>query len=92
MDFSDKWLMCVDCGKQFLWDAGEQAWFVSNHLENQPKRCKKCRDKRRVERKHQPHPITQVKCDSCGASTYVPFVPHRTKPIYCRMCLATVRA
>ncbi len=92
MRFSDKWLVCVDCGKQFLWDAGEQAWFIGNHLENQPKRCKKCRDKRRDERKHQPQPPAQVNCSQCGAPTYVPFVPRGTKPVYCRMCLMAVHA
>lgn len=92
MPFADKWLRCVDCGKEFLWDAGEQAWFMSNHLENQPKRCKKCRDKRRDERARQAHSLTPVHCDRCGAPTYVPFVPQRTKPIYCRMCLTQVRA
>ncbi|MBM3127905.1 MAG: zinc-binding protein [Chloroflexi bacterium] len=92
MNFSDRWLTCVDCGKEFLWDAGEQAWFSSNRLANQPKRCKKCRDQRRD--RHLPHalPATQVNCDQCGAPTYVPFLPQGTKPIYCRMCLTAVRA
>jgi CxxC-x17-CxxC domain-containing protein len=91
MNLLDKWLICVDCGQQFLWDAGEQAWFIGNHLENRPKRCKKCRDQRRDERMHQPRPSVQVNCSQCGAPTYVPFVPRGTKPIYCRMCLTAVR-
>ncbi|MCI0477986.1 MAG: zinc-ribbon domain containing protein, partial [Anaerolineales bacterium] len=72
--------------------AGEQAWFIGNHLQNPPKRCKKCRDKRRDERWQRARPSAQVNCDQCGAPTYVPFLPHGTKPIYCRMCLTTVRA
>jgi len=92
MDFVDKWLICVDCGKEFLWDAGEQAWFSCNHLENPPKRCKKCRDKRRDERSRYAARPIRVNCERCGAPIYVPFVPQHTKPIYCRMCLTTARA
>jgi CxxC-x17-CxxC domain-containing protein len=92
MNFTDKWLICVDCGRQFLWDAGEQAWFSSKHLANQPKRCKACRGKRRDERLHQPSPSAQVVCAQCGAPTYIPFEPRGTKPVYCRMCLTSLRA
>ncbi|MBI5303304.1 MAG: zinc-ribbon domain containing protein [Chloroflexi bacterium] len=47
MNYTDKWLICSSCGKQFLWDAGEQSWYQSNHLKHQPRHCKHCRDCRK---------------------------------------------
>ena len=87
MNYSDKWLVCADCGRQFLWDAGEQAWYRSKHLENQPRRCKRCRDHRRDARMNELRHYSKVSCERCGAPTFVPFVPMGFKPIYCRSCM-----
>lgn len=87
MNFKDKWLICVDCGLQFLWDVGEQAWYHSHHLRNQPKHCKACRNRRREAEMKEPRHYSKVNCAGCGASTFVPFVPRGTKPVYCRSCL-----
>jgi len=38
----DKQLVCCDCGKDFIWATGEQAYFWSKGL-SEPKRCKACR-------------------------------------------------
>jgi len=92
MDFSDKWLVCVDCGRQFLWDVGEQAWYHEKRLEHQPRHCKPCRERRRDERLHELRQYAKVSCERCGAPTYVPFMPQGIKPIYCRMCLSAVHA
>ncbi len=86
MSFVDQWLVCADCGKQFLWDVGEQVWFASKKLTHPPTHCKVCRDRRRDERHQQPRQFSKVNCERCGSETYVPFVPQGTKPIYCRMC------
>ena len=42
--FEDKTLVCKDCGKEFVWTAGEQEFYASRGFENQPQRCKACRD------------------------------------------------
>ena len=42
----DKKLICCDCGAQFTFNAGEQAYFKSKQL-SQPKRCPRCRERRR---------------------------------------------
>lgn len=44
--FIDKPLTCVDCSKEFLFTAGEQAFFKSKQL-SEPKRCSACRRLRR---------------------------------------------
>ncbi len=92
MTTNDKVLVCVECGRNFLWDVGEQVWYQSKGLSNVPKRCKCCRDKRREAQLHQPRQYLTVSCASCGAPAYIPFVPRGIKPVYCRSCLTAVRA
>ncbi len=45
-DFSDKFITCCDCGDEFLWSKGEQAFFKSISLLN-PRRCPACRQLRK---------------------------------------------
>lgn len=42
----NKFLLCVDCGAQFLFSTGEQRYFASKGL-SIPKRCSRCRQRRR---------------------------------------------
>ena len=44
-DTEDKILACSDCGDDFLWSAGEQAFFVAKQFPP-PKRCAPCRRER----------------------------------------------
>ena len=43
----DKQLICCDCGRDFTFSAGEQAYFKSKQL-SQPKRCHQCRRERKL--------------------------------------------
>lgn len=52
MEFEDKTLVCQDCGKEFTFTAGEQAFYKEKGLDNEPKRCKECRDKRKAAREN----------------------------------------
>jgi CxxC-x17-CxxC domain-containing protein len=47
MEFKDKKLVCRECGTEFLFTAGEQAFFRQKGLVNEPGRCPECRIKRR---------------------------------------------
>lgn len=47
MEFKDKKLICQDCGTEFVFTSGEQAFYKEKGIENEPKRCKTCRDKKR---------------------------------------------
>ena len=38
--YEDKTLVCKDCGKEFVWTAGEQEFYASRGFENQPQTCK----------------------------------------------------
>lgn len=39
----DKKLICVDCGKEFLFTVSEQEFYAEKGFENEPKRCLECR-------------------------------------------------
>jgi hypothetical protein len=45
--FEDKTLTCVDCGGQFIFQAGERRFFSSKGLA-EPKRCPLCRRQRKA--------------------------------------------
>ncbi len=46
-EFKDKTIVCQDCKEEFVFSAGEQEFFASRGLEQEPKRCKSCRDARK---------------------------------------------
>lgn len=41
--YEDKTIKCKDCGKEFTFTAGEQAFYAERGLTNEPVRCKECR-------------------------------------------------
>jgi DNA-directed RNA polymerase subunit RPC12/RpoP len=46
----DRILVCADCGDDFVFTVGEQEFFEERGF-SEPRRCKDCRDKRKVERR-----------------------------------------
>ena len=48
MSFQDKTIQCADCGTDFSFTAGEQEFFQSRGLTNEPKRCPSCRKARKT--------------------------------------------
>ena len=88
MDFQDKTLVCKDCGKEFVFSAGEQAFYAEKGFENEPARCHECRDKRRREREggKEQRQMYTVECAECGKEKQVPFEPKGDRPVYCRDC------
>lgn len=92
MEYQDRTLVCVDCGVEFVFSAGEQLFFATKNFRNEPKRCKECKAKRnqtlntsrmRVE--------TETTCAQCGKVTTVPFKPTQGRPVYCRECFLQQR-
>ena len=57
--YEDKTLVCKDCGKEFVFTAGEQEFYAEKGFTNEPQRCKECRDKR----KHAPREYHDAVCD-----------------------------
>ncbi|MFD3158090.1 zinc-ribbon domain-containing protein [Haloimpatiens sp. FM7330] len=44
---ADRTLVCQDCGKEFVFTEGEQAFYKEKGFENEPKRCPECRKARK---------------------------------------------
>ena len=44
----DKTLVCRDCGKEFLFTEGEQAFYKEKGFDNEPTRCVDCRRARKA--------------------------------------------
>ena len=45
--YEDKTLVCKECGKEFVFTAGEQEFYAERGFQNEPQRCKPCRDARK---------------------------------------------
>ncbi len=90
MEFQDKVLVCRDCGKEFLFSAGEQAFYAEKGFQNEPTRCRNCRTARKGGASIAPdsgsRPLFAAVCSECGKDTQVPFKPTAGKPVYCRDC------
>lgn len=48
----EKTLICEDCGQEFVFTVGEQEFYKEKGFENEPKRCKECRNKKKAERRN----------------------------------------
>ena len=48
---ADKSLTCKDCGMEFVFTEGEQAFYKEKGFENEPQRCPNCRKARKQQRR-----------------------------------------
>ena len=88
--YEDKSLLCKDCGQEFVFTAGEQEFYASRGFENEPQRCKTCRDARKNATRgaREMHTAT---CAQCGQEAKVPFKPREDRPVYCSECFAQMK-
>ena len=103
MSFTDKTLTCKDCGQEFIWTSGEQEFYASRGLMNEPGRCPSCRAARRASGgmgggayggsrgMGGPREFFTATCSNCGGEARVPFQPRGDKPVYCSSCFEQVR-
>ena len=85
--FEDKTLICKECGKEFVFTAGEQEFYAERGFQNEPQRCKACRDARKNATRGPREYYTAV-CANCGGEARVPFEPKTDRPVYCSECFA----
>jgi CxxC-x17-CxxC domain-containing protein len=93
--FQDRSLTCRDCGESFVFSAGEQAFFASKGLTNDPQRCPSCRAVAKQARTMSPGGAREYHaaiCNSCGGQAMVPFQPRNDRPVYCSSCFDKVKA
>jgi CxxC-x17-CxxC domain-containing protein len=103
MSLADRTLTCADCGSSFVFTVGEQQFYQTKGLLNEPKRCPSCRSAAKIARQsgsyasspggYRPRrEMHDVICAECGAETQVPFLPRNDRPVYCSDCFDKVRA
>lgn len=94
--YRDQTLVCRDCGSEFTFTSGEQAFFASKGLTNSPTRCPSCRSARRNGQQSSSPRASREQheaiCAQCGQTTMVPFIPRENRPVYCSDCFQSVRA
>ena len=85
--FEDKQLQCCDCANAFVFSAGEQEFFATKGLSNQPKRCENCRVICRVSRAGKSADnVSKAVCFQCQSEFLLPFRPTGYKPTFCNAC------
>ena len=87
--FEDKTLVCRECGNEFVFTASEQQFYADKGFQNEPGRCKACRDKRK-DRGSSREMHTAV-CARCGGEAKIPFEPKSDRPVYCSACFAQMK-
>lgn len=49
---ADKTIVCKDCGSEFIFTEGEQAFYQEKGFTNDPVRCPECRKARKQQRRN----------------------------------------
>ena len=89
--YEDKTLVCKECGSEFVFTAGEQEFYAERGFQNEPQRCKSCRDARKNATRA-PREFFTATCARCGGEAKVPFEPKSDRPVFCSECFAQMRA
>ena len=84
--YEDKTLICKECGKEFIFSAGEQEFYAERGYQ-EPQRCKSCRDARKQAAKGEREYFVTV-CSECGKEARVPFKPREDRAVLCSECFA----
>ena len=88
--YEDKTLVCKECGKEFVFSAGEQEFYAERGFQNEPQRRKACRMPGKPPPAAPREYFTAV-CAACGGEARVPFEPKSDRPVYCGECFARMR-
>lgn len=93
MMYEDEVLVCTDCGKEFIWTAGEQESYVEKGFTNGPKRCKGCRSAHKsAGEQYPPRQMHDAVCVTCGKPCKVPFQLSGERSAYCSECFTKMKA
>ncbi len=88
MAFEDRTLVCKDCGKDFIFTAGEQEFYAQKGFTNDPTRCKDDRAKSKQQKMERQ---TEITCKNCGKTDMVNFKPRNPEDILCNECFMKQR-
>lgn len=90
--YQDETLVCKECGKEFVFTAGEQRFYAEKGFQNKPKTCRACRDARKNGAEKAEKPRYEAVCAQCGAVAWLKFQPQTDRPVYCDACYNAMRA
>ena len=90
-EFADETLVCKECGNEFVFTAGEQAFDKEKGFLNKPKSCKACRDAKKNAGKPERQYFIAT-CAECGGEAKLNFQPSNDRPVYCSACFEARRA
>jgi len=99
--YTDKTLVCADCGAEFVFSAEDQEYHVQRGFMNEPRRCRSCRAMRRAQRNGEDagtgygaprREMFTAICSACGKEAHVPFQPRGDRPVYCSECYQPTRS
>lgn len=88
--YEDKTLVCKECGKEFIFTAGEQEFYAEKGFQNEPQRCKECRYARKNAAKPEREMFVAT-CARCGGEAKVPFQPTEGRAVFCSECFAKMK-
>ena len=83
--YEDKTLVCKECGQEFVFTAGEQEFYAERGFQNEPQRCKACRDARKAA-SVVPVSTSLLPALPAAARPGCPSSPSPTAPVYCSDC------
>jgi len=88
MPYTDKSLKCRDCGADFLFTAGEQAFYQEKGFQHPPGRCPVCRSRKRQSQSNgSSRQMTMRASGSPGGATEGGGrAGNRSKPMYPAVC------
>ena len=86
--YQDKTLVCKECGREFVFTAGEQEFYAEKGFAHEPQRCRECRQARNGTA---PKQLYTAVCAACGKEARVPFQPREDRLVYCDACFASMR-
>ncbi|MBQ6019203.1 MAG: zinc-ribbon domain containing protein [Clostridia bacterium] len=89
--YEDKTLICKECGNEFIFTAGEQEFYAEKGFENEPQRCKACRDARKAANRSGREMI-EVTCSKCGKTCQIPASLRNKPDPLCSDCFAASKA
>ncbi len=87
--YTDKKLICRDCGNEFVFTAGEQEFYNERGFDSVPQRCRFCRQKRRYRDRQKTAvkpALYEIVCARCGSVDTITYEPRHDRPVYCREC------
>ena len=84
MSFQDRGITCRDCSQEFVFTAGEQEFYASKGLQNDPARCPDCRNSRRSARSALENDAGYIRYG--GAASFGGRTPRQMHPAACSLC------